>query len=116
MTRAIRLMLNLLNYEVSSFYNARSAVETLASGKPPDLIFLDINMPEVSGLDMLGFLRKRAEWKDLPVIMLSNEATDVVINKAMQLGADGYLSKPVTIEEMERVINATFQKHQKGSN
>jgi DNA-binding response OmpR family regulator len=113
MTRAIRLMLNLLNYEVSSFYNARSAVENLASANPPDLILLDINMPEVSGLDVLAFLRRRDEWKDLPVVMLSNEATDVVINQAFKLGADGYLAKPVTIEEMETVINATFQKHQK---
>ena len=114
MTRAVRLMLNLLDYDVTSFLNARSAVQMLSDGKLPDLLILDINMPEVSGLDLLTYLRHREEWKHLPVIMLSNEAMDVVVDRAMELGADGYLSKPVTIEEMEKILNATFQKHQKG--
>ena len=64
---------------------------------------LDINMPEVSGLDMLEFLRRRKEWKDLPIIMLSSEAADVMVDKALQLGADGYVMKPVTIEELEKI-------------
>jgi CheY-like chemotaxis protein len=114
MTAAIRLMLNLLNYEASSFLNARSVIQKLTSGTVPDLFLLDINMPEVSGLELLSYLRHREEWKHLPVIMLSNEATDVVKNRAMELGADGYLPKPVTVEEMEKVLNQTLQKPQKG--
>jgi DNA-binding response OmpR family regulator len=74
-------------------------------------MILDINMPEVTGLDLLEFLRRRAEWKNLPVIMLSTEAADVTVDKAMKLGADGYVTKPVTIEEMERAINTAFQRH-----
>jgi DNA-binding response OmpR family regulator len=115
MTRAIRLMLKLLDCEVTGFLNARSAAQTLLSGRQPDLMILDINMPEVSGMDMLEFLRRRAEWKHLPVLMLSSEASDVTIDKAMQLGADGYVSKPVTIEELEKAMNTAFQRHQKGS-
>ena len=114
MTAAIRLMLNLLNYEASSFLNARSVIQKLTSGTVPDLFLLDINMPEVSGLELLSYLRHREEWKHLPVIMLSNEATDVVKNRAMELGADAYLPKPVTMEEMDKVLNQTFQKPQKG--
>jgi DNA-binding response OmpR family regulator len=115
MTRAIRMMLKLLDCEVTGFLNARSAAQTLLTGKQPDLIILDINMPEVSGMDMLEFLRRRTEWKHLPVLMLSSEASDVTIDKAMQLGADGYVSKPVTIEELEKAMNTAFQRHQKGS-
>jgi DNA-binding response OmpR family regulator len=66
-------------------------------------------------MDMLEFIRRRAEWKNLPVLMLSSEASDVTIDKAMEMGADGYVSKPVTIEELERVMNTAFQRHQKGS-
>ena len=62
-------------------------------------------MPEVSGLDMLEFVRRRKEWNDLPILMLSTEAADVTVDKALTLGADGYVSKPVTIEELEKAIN-----------
>ncbi len=114
MARAVQLMLKLLDCNVTAFLGARPAAQTLLSGKKPDLLILDINMPEVSGLDMLEFVRRRKEWKDMPVIMLSTEAADVTVDKAMSLGADGYVSKPVTIDELEKVINTVFQKHQKG--
>ncbi|HUH96982.1 MAG TPA: response regulator [Anaerolineales bacterium] len=114
MTLAIQLMLKLLHCNVTSFLRARPAAQTLLSGKQPDLMILDINMPEVSGLDLLEYVRRRQEWNDLPIIMLSTEAADVTVDKAMDLGADGYVSKPVTIEELEKVMNQAFQKHQKG--
>jgi len=44
-------------------------------------------MPEVSGLDFLEFLRRRKDWKDLPVVMLSTEAADLMVDKAMAIGA-----------------------------
>ncbi len=114
MTRAVRLMLKLLDCEATGFLGARLAAQALVSGKRPDLMILDINMPEVSGLDLLEYLRRHAEWKNLPVIMLSTEAADVTVDRDMELGADGYVSKPVTIEELEKVMNTAFQKHQKG--
>jgi len=111
MTRAIQLMLQLIDCEATGFFNARSATKALLAGNQPDLMILDINMPEVTGLDLLEFLRRRVEWKNLPVIMLSTEAADVTVDKAMKLGADGYVTKPVTIEELERAINTAFQRH-----
>jgi CheY-like chemotaxis protein len=114
MIRAVRLMLKLLNCEVTGYLNARTAAQALLAGQQPELIILDINMPEVSGLDMLEFVRRRAEWKDVPVVMLSTEAADVTVDRALALGADGYVSKPVTIEELEKVMNSALQKHQKG--
>ena len=48
--------------------------------------------------------------------MLSSEAADVTVDQAIQLGADGYVIKPVTIEELEKVIELAFQRHQKVNN
>jgi len=110
MSRAVSLMLKLLDYEVTSFYNARSAAQALLAGRRPDMMLLDINMPEVSGLDLLEFLRRRKEWKTLPIFMLSTEAADVTVDRALQLGANGYITKPVTLEELERVIRQVFEK------
>ncbi|MBT3338045.1 MAG: response regulator [Anaerolineae bacterium] len=104
MLRAIDMMLKMLGFKTRFFLRAREAAETLLSGAKPDLLLLDINMPEVSGLDILEFVRRRATWNDLPVVMLSTEAADATVDKAMALGADGYVTKPVMIDELENEI------------
>lgn len=109
MNRAIGLMLKMLDCEVLAFHAARAAVQTLLTGKSPDLLLLDLNMPEVSGLDMLEFLRRRKEWKDLPIIVLSSEVAESMVDKTIQMGADSYLMKPVTIEELEKAMANAIQ-------
>lgn len=113
MNRAIGLMLKLLDCEVRAFHNVRAAAQMLVSGRKPDLLVLDINMPEVSGLDMVEFLRRRPDTKDLPIVMLSSETADVMVDRAMQLGADAYVTKPVTLEELEKAMATAFYKHLK---
>jgi len=113
MSRAIGLMLKLLDCEVTAFFNVRSAARSFASGKKPDLIILDLNMPEITGTDMIEFLRRRPDTKELPIVMLSSEAADMVVDKALALGADSYVMKPVTIEELEKAMANAFYKHLK---
>jgi DNA-binding response OmpR family regulator len=110
MLHAIGLMLKMLDCDVRSFPSARPAAQTLLTGKTPQVLILDINMPEVSGLDFLEFLRRRPEWKGLPVIMLSSESADSTVDQALQLGADAYLMKPTTIEELEHALTTALQK------
>ena len=114
MSTAMSMMLKLLNCETETFLNARSAVQTLQTGKRPDMLVLDINMPEFTGLDLLEYLRRHPEWEDLPIVMLSSEAADVTVDEAMALGADSYVMKPVILEELEKAIDTAFQKYQKG--
>jgi CheY-like chemotaxis protein len=111
MSRAIELMLKLLECEVTVFNNVRSAAQLFASGRKPDLLILDINMPEVTGLDMVEFLRRRPDTKDLPIVMLSSEAADTMVDRALELGADSYVMKPVTIEELEKAMSTAFYNH-----
>jgi two-component system chemotaxis response regulator CheY len=111
MNRAVGLMLKMLDCEVTSFHSVRSSVQSLLTGKTPELLILDINMPEVSGLDMLEFLRRRSEWKELPIIMLSSESADNMVDRALQLGADSYVMKPVTIEELEKALTTASDNH-----
>ncbi len=113
MARAVILMLKLLNCESRHFLNARLAAKSVIEGQAPDLLILDINMPEVNGIMMLEFVRQRPEVKNLPVIMLSSEATDLQIDEAINKGADAYVTKPVTLEELEHAINTAFRKHGK---
>ena len=111
MNRAVSLMLKLLDCEVASFFNVRSAAKTLLISRRPDLIILNLNMPEVSGLDMVEFLRRRPESKDIPIVMLSSESKNTIVDKALELGADSYVTKPVTIEELEKAMQTAFSKH-----
>jgi DNA-binding response OmpR family regulator len=111
MNRAIGLMLKMLDCEVLSFHNARSVAQTLLTGKTPQVLILDINMPEVSGLDLLEFLRRRPEWKELPIIVLSSESADSTVDKALMLGADAYIMKPVTIQELDRAMTTALDRH-----
>jgi DNA-binding response OmpR family regulator len=111
MAKAVTLMLRLLDFSARHFLNARAAAKELLNGNRPDLLVLDISMPEVTGIMMLEFVRRRPEWKNLPVIMLSSEATDIQIDEAMALGADGYVTKPVSLEELEAAMQAAFEKH-----
>lgn len=104
MIRAVSLMLELLGYQTRAFFNARAAAQALLGGEKPVLMILDINMPEVSGVDLLEFIRRRKEWREVPVIMLSSEASDVQVDQAATLGADAYIFKPVTIDELEEAI------------
>ncbi|GAB4453303.1 MAG: hypothetical protein OHK0041_17110 [Anaerolineales bacterium] len=113
MNRAIGLMLKLLDCEVTAFHTIRAAAQRIVSGSKPDLLILDINMPEVTGLDMVEFLRRRPDTKDLPIVMLSSETADVMVDRAMQLGADAYVTKPVTLEELEKAMATAFYKHLK---
>ena len=111
MIRAVQLMVKLLDCETRLFFSARLAAQTLLNGEHPDLFILDINMPEVSGIYFLEFLRHRKNMMNIPVVMLSTEAADVMVDKAMALGADSYVTKPVAIEELENAMKMAFQAH-----
>jgi len=112
MSRAIQLMLKLLEYESRAFLGARQAAQALLSGERPDLFILDINMPDVNGIDLLEFLRRRKESRDLPVIMLSTEAAEIMVDRALSLGADAYVTKPVSVEELQQAMEKAFQAHE----
>jgi two-component system chemotaxis response regulator CheY len=110
MSHAVKLMLQLLDSTVEIFRDARSAAKRLLAGDRPDLIVLDINMPEVSGIDFLEFLRMRDDLKEIPVVMLSSETTDIQVDEAMRIGANAFVFKPVTLEELEEAIRIALPK------
>jgi two-component system chemotaxis response regulator CheY len=115
MIRAVQLMLQMLELKVEAYRDARSAAKTLLSGKKPDLLVLDINMPEVTGIDMLEFVRMRDELKTVPIVMLSSETTDLQVDEALAKGADAFVFKPVTIEELQGAIRKAVRARQGGA-
>ena len=111
MRQAIKLMLELLQFEVKIYRDAPSASRDLLAGIQPAVIILDIMMPGVSGIDMLEFMRQEKNFTDVPIVMLSSETTDVQVDEAMELGADAFIFKPVTLDELESAIKKAIAIH-----
>ena len=111
MLRAVQLLIKLLGMQSRPFLAARPAGLELLAGKRPDLLLLDVSMPEVSGMEMLDFLKKRQDLKDIPVVMLSTEAAEVQVELALTMGADAYITKPVFLNELDSTIRMAFQAH-----
>ncbi len=109
MAQAIQLLLDLLDYRSEVFSGARAAARRLLQGQKPDALILDINMPQVSGDEFLEFLRSKPPWKALPVIMLSSEDAEVQIDAVLAKGANAYLTKPVTLDELKETLKRVFQ-------
>jgi two-component system sensor histidine kinase/response regulator len=97
-------------HEVRSFPLGRLALAS-AMNNPPDLILLDINMPEMNGYEVCEHLRSVEKLADIPVIFLSalNETQDKV--KAFQSGAVDYIAKPFQFEEVNARVETHLELH-----
>jgi signal transduction histidine kinase/ActR/RegA family two-component response regulator len=76
----------------------------LAEERRPDLILLDINLPEMSGYEVLQRLRAMEATRDIPVVALSANAMEADLSRGKQAGFDGYLTKPINVHEFFRVL------------
>jgi two-component system chemotaxis response regulator CheY len=65
------------------------------------LILSDINMPNMDGLELLGHLKSKPEWREVPVIMITTEGGQAKVMEAVQLGAAGYVRKPFTADQIK---------------
>jgi len=95
-------------YEIELARNGSEAIDK-ANKCLPDLIYLDIIMPEINGLDVLEKLKKNPATKDIPVILLTNLPKEASCQKAMSLGATDYLVKAevepdMLVKETERIV------------
>jgi len=84
-------------------YSAAGALALLDSVMP-DLVLLDVMMPEIDGLTMLRQLRSQSEWTDIPVIVASAKVQSEDISAAFEAGADVFLPKPFTAKELRTAL------------
>lgn len=99
-----RLKLTLDEYDVVTATNGKDGLKK-AVGESPELIFLDIKMPEMDGFEVLKKLRSDTKTKNIPVVILSNFDEQDMIEKGLSLGANEYLIKSqFTPEEISSKI------------
>jgi two-component system chemotaxis response regulator CheY len=75
-----------------------------------DLIVMDINMPDINGLELLSFVRKNARTRTTPVVIVTTEAGAEDRRRALELGADAYVCKPFAPEDLLATVRGLLEK------
>ncbi|MCU0555114.1 MAG: response regulator [Syntrophales bacterium] len=93
--------------------NGRRALEVLGDNWV-DAVILDINMPEMNGLELLQRMSEDALLKNIPVVMMTTEASEAHVKTAFELGAKGFIRKPFLPEEVRTMLLGVLGFDDKG--
>ncbi len=105
--RLIQVNLERQGYEVITAFNGAECLEKVKEDRP-DLIVLDVMMPEMTGFEVLDILKKDPETEDIPVIMLTARAQDSDVLRGWQSGVECYLTKPFNPMELIAFVKRIF--------
>ncbi|MDR3303319.1 MAG: response regulator [Treponema sp.] len=90
-------------YDVRLVKKAAAGLELLSKEKF-DLVLLDIEMPEFSGVDILRKIRKDSDHKSLPVMFITSNTSKAVVQQAVNLGISGYITKPFAADKLRAKV------------
>lgn len=108
--KILQRVLKLAGLPLAAVHEAGDGLEALeiAKAQSLDLIFSDINMPNMDGLQFLGKLKSDEGLKKVPVIMVGTEGSQTKVLEAVQLGAAGYIRKPFTPDQIKDKVVGVF--------
>ena len=106
--RALRINLRVRGYQVDTAATGGQALET-AGHHPPDLVILDLGLPDLDGVEVIDGLRG---WTSAPIIVLSGRADSTDKVKALDAGADDYVTKPFGMDELLARMRAASRRAQ----
>ena len=104
------LRLTMAGYQVRSVDRSKALSRFLREEARPDLLLLDVMLPDGNGFDILGQLRARPEFATLPIVLLTVKAELADIRKGLALGADGYITKPYSKNQLAEVIGRVLKQ------
>jgi len=96
-------------FSILKAYDGKAALQTVKTQKP-DLMILDLMLPEISGLDVCKSIRHNAETAHLPIIMLTAKAEEVDKIIGLEMGADDYVTKPFSVKELVARVRALLRR------
>lgn len=107
-------MMRLNGYEVVKFFGGSSAVAQIAEQQPLAVV-LDLMMPDISGLEVLQYMKADPNLSDIPVIIVSAKTLPTDIDEGLKAGANVYLTKPVSFSDFKKAINDAVTLAEKGT-
>jgi DNA-binding response OmpR family regulator len=105
---AVEFLLQRKGYEVHVARDGEEALRLVETCNP-DLVLLDVMMPQKSGYEVCTRIRERAEWTHIKIIMLSARGRDAEVSKGLALGADVYVIKPFSTRELMAKIQGLLE-------
>jgi CheY-like chemotaxis protein len=102
-------MMRLNGFRVIKMYSSAPAIPMIAQEKP-DVIILDIMMPDISGLEVLRYMRREPDLSRIPVIVVSAKSMPGDIKTGLEAGASLYLTKPVGFLDLKQAVEQVLQK------
>ena len=105
--RLVEVVLSQVKLDVITVANGTEACDTLER-EMPDMLILDVGLPDMSGWDILEFVRSHPELSHVAIVMLTGRSDADDIDKAAELGADAYLLKPFRPDELRRIVVDTI--------
>ena len=106
MRTIIRRALRQGGFEPETVFEAehgKAALDVLEK-ESVDIIFTDINMPEMNGLELIKAVRASEQWKEVPIVVITTESADDFVAQAMAEGANSFLSKPFTPDQVKEKL------------
>ena len=104
--RALRINLHARQYDVVTAGSGRGALEA-ATDAHPDLVILDLGLPDMDGVDVIRSLRR---WTQVPIVILSGRMNSAAKVDALDAGADDYVTKPFSVDELLARIRAVTRR------
>lgn len=106
----LRFILERDGFQVTHAADGREAQRQIAQMVPPTIVILDVMLPYVDGYELLAGIRARADWKSVPVVMLTTKGREVDIAHAFDTGADDYVVKPFQPEELRARLRRLLRR------
>jgi len=108
--RMLVKMLALLGHPVRAAADNREMARELRQAHMPKLILLDIGLPRVDGYSILNHLRSHPQTSEIPVVLVTGRTDRKDVIRGLSLGAEGYLSKPVSVKALQSVMDTVLWK------
>jgi DNA-binding response OmpR family regulator len=105
---ALEFLLKRSGYDVRAAANGEEAL-AMVDSYAPDVVLLDVMMPVKSGYDVCQRIRERPEWRHIRIVMLSAKGREAEVSKGLSLGADLYITKPFSTQELIAAIDGLFR-------
>ncbi len=103
--KMLATMLEVAGYKTVINKNVLGAMRVIQQ-QPPDVVLLDLMLPNLNGLELCRFIRRDTQFKDIPIVMISAANSPQNVELAMQAGADIFLGKPISSKELRHVVGS----------